>query len=297
MKVGVGIIIALMVSLVGHPAEGAPTPGPGSITDSGARGKPANKAASDALTSARVGAGSSGRVVAGPGHRPSISMVRSIGATTCRTSGIVPPLGAGRFGEPGIGGIALCPNVPGQPAPAAPPPPTPLEAAYYAWLYIIRLPSPTGKTQPTIGITGLDTFLTIGGPQTLVVDVPALGHAIHFDISSIYDVTWGDPRPDGSRTGSAVTRRHPDQGGPYPNGTLRHQYIERGTATITITQRWSANWSGGGESGSLPDSVETDGRLTLRSRRSRPSSRADRNATRREVTLRAVPRRTTWPHR
>jgi hypothetical protein len=130
-------------------------------------------------------------------------------------------------------------------------------------MYVINVPSPTASTQPTVAITGLDTFLTIHGPQSMSVDVAALGHTIHFDITSVYDIDWGDPRPDGSRTGAAVTRSHPNQGGPWPHGSLRHQDIERGTAEITITQRWSANWSGGGESGSLPDSVETTGSLSL----------------------------------
>ena len=174
----------------------------------------------------------------------------------------MPPLGVGRFGEPGIGGLPICPATPGQPA-QAPPPPTPLEAAYYAWLYIIDLPSPSASTQPTIGITGLDTFLTIQGQQGMVLDVPALGYNVHFEISSVYDIEWGDPRPDGTKTGAAVTRNHKDQGGPYPHGSLRHQYIERGSAKITITQRWSATWSTPTDGGSLPDSVETTGSLTL----------------------------------
>lgn len=225
------------------------------------RVEPGESAVGKELTDLHVGAGGKGKVVAGMGARPSISTVQNNGA--CRSAGIVPPLGIGRYGEPGIGGLPLCPSAPGQPAPAAPPPPTPLEAAYYAWLFVIDLPSPSASTQPTIGITGLDTFLTIQGQQGMVLDVPALGYNIHFDISSVYDVDWGDPRPDGSRNGAAVTRNHPNQGGPYPNGSLRHQYIERGTAEITITQRWSATWSGGGEGGSLPDSVETTGRLSL----------------------------------
>ena len=197
---------------------------------------------------------------AGTSQRPSISFVRRAG--DCRSAGIVPPLGVGRFGEPGIGSLPICASTPGQPA-QAPPPPTPLEAAYYAWLYVIDLPSPTASTQPAVGITGLDTFLTIQGEQRIVRDVTALGFDVHFDITSVYDVDWDDPRPDGTKTGAAVTRNHRDQGGPYPHGTLRHQYIERGSASITITQRWSASWSAGGEGGTLPDSIETTGGLTL----------------------------------
>jgi hypothetical protein len=224
---------------------------------------PSTAVVNDLITEARREAGNTGKVSIGSGFRPSISMVRTGGsAGICRTTGIVPPLGVGRYGEPGIGGLPICPAAPGQPAPVQPPP-TPLEAAYYAWLFVIDLPSPTGSTQPTVGITGLDTFLTIKGQQGMVVDVPALGFDVHFEITSVYDVDWDDPRPDGSRNGVAVTRNHRTQGGPYPTGDLRHQYIERGTADIVITQRWSATWSAGSEGGSLPDSVETTGSLSL----------------------------------
>lgn len=130
-------------------------------------------------------------------------------------------------------------------------------------MYIIYLPSPTASTQPAVGITGLDTFLTINGEQNMIRDVTALGFDVHFVITSVYDVDWGDPRPDDSTNGAAATRNHEDQGGPYPNGDLRHQYIQWGSAAITITQRWSATWSAAGEGGSLPDSVETRGSLTL----------------------------------
>ncbi len=53
------------------------------------------------------------------------------------------------------------------------------------------------------------------------------------------------------------------QGGPYPNGDPRHQYIERGRATIRVTQRWTARWEAGGESGTLADRLVTTSSLVL----------------------------------
>jgi hypothetical protein len=258
------VILFTLVAISVHdvPAGARPAPTPGGYTDGGDLTIPATVGVTNILNIHHHNAGLSGHFVLGNGPRPTIATVRTVGASPCRTSGIIPPLGAGHFGEPGIGGLALCPVAPGQPAPAAPPP-TPFEGAYYAWLYIIDLPSPTASTQPEVAITGLDTFLTIKGEQHIVRDVPALGYDIHFDITSVYDVDWGDPRPDGSSSGAAITKDHHGQGGPYPYGDLRHQYIDRGSATITITQRWSATWSGGGDGGSLPDSVETTGNLTL----------------------------------
>lgn len=259
---GLPVLVAtgILSATAAQAAKVVPLPAGFKATD--VRGVPGNRTFREEINKERREAGRKGDLVPGAGSRPAISTVRSLGSGTCRTSGIIPPLGVGAFGEPGIGGIPLCPAAPGQPSPL-PPPPTPFEGAYYAWLYIIDLPSPTASTQPTIGITGLDTFLSIQGPQRMVVDVPALGYNVRFDITSVYDVDWGDPRPDGTSTGAAVTRNHPDQGGPYPDGSLRHQYIERGSATITITQRWSATWSAAGQGGNLPDSVHTTGTLTL----------------------------------
>jgi hypothetical protein len=156
-------------------------------------------------------------------------------------------------------------NGPSTPTAASPPaPPTPAQAAVQAWQWQTKLPSPSLATSPPDGaITGLDLYLAIGGPQMLALDVPALGYVIHFDVTSLYDVDWGDPRPDGSPTGQAITRGHPNQGGPYPTGDLRHQYIQRGSATIQVTQRWTAHWTGGGDSGTITDRLSTTAAVTI----------------------------------
>jgi len=82
-------------------------------------------------------------------------------------------------------------------------------------------------------------------------------------VTSVYDVHWGDPRPDGSATGRAVTRNHPTQGGLYPVGDLRHQYIDRGEVTIEVVQKWTARWSAEGESGILADRLATSSTVTI----------------------------------
>jgi hypothetical protein len=145
-----------------------------------------------------------------------------------------------------------------------PPPPTPRDAAFQAWYWQTTLPDPTLATSPPdAAITGLDLYLAIGGPQTITIDVDALGYAVHLDVTSVYDIDWGEPRPDSSANGRAVTRNHPTQGGPYPSGDLRHQYIERGSATITVTQKWTAHWSAGGESGTIADRLATSASRTI----------------------------------
>jgi len=154
------------------------------------------------------------------------------------------------------------PAGPGQKA--QPPRPSPREAALEAWYWETELPDPSLATSPPNGaITGLDLYLAIGGPQNLTLDVPALGYVVHFEVSSVYDVTWGDPSPDASATGRAVTRNHPTQGGLYPVGDLRHQYIDRGQVTIEVVQKWTARWSANGESGVLADRLATSSTITI----------------------------------
>jgi len=148
--------------------------------------------------------------------------------------------------------------------PAAPPPPTPLQAANEAWYKEVVLPDPSLRTSPPRTLTGLDTFLTIGGRQNVSWSGTALGYQVRLEVSSTYDVDWGDPRPDGSTAnGRARITGTTSQGGPYPNGDLRHQYIERGSATIRVTQRWTAHWWAGGESGTLADRLLTSSSLSL----------------------------------
>lgn len=92
----------------------------------------------------------------------------------------------------------------------------------------------------------------------------ALGQQVSLKVDSTYDIDWGDPRPDESKAnGTARITGTTSQGGPYPNGDLRHQYIERGGATIKVTQRWTARWSAGGESGTLADRLLTTSSLAL----------------------------------
>jgi len=82
-------------------------------------------------------------------------------------------------------------------------------------------------------------------------------------VSSVYDINWGDPKPDNTDLGRAITKRHPTQGGPYPDGDLRHQYINRGQAKIEVTQRWKAEWSAGGEAGTIADRLGTSANITI----------------------------------
>ncbi len=173
------------------------------------------------------------------------------------------------FGDPhdvrDVSAIPDCPGAArGNRGRPAPPPPSARDAAFQAWYWETKLPDPRLATSPPDGaVAGLDLYLSIGGPQELTLDVPALGYVVHLEVSSVYDISWGDPQPDGSALGQAVTVNHPTRGGPYPTGDLRHQYIHRGTATIEVIQKWTARWSANGESGIIADRLATSATRTI----------------------------------
>jgi hypothetical protein len=152
----------------------------------------------------------------------------------------------------------------GSRASSSNPRPSPFDAAVQAWQTEVKLPDPILSTNPSIAITGLDTFLTISGPTTVTWSGTALGMPVHINVTSTYDIDWDEPRPDASKpNGAAKITGTTSQGGPWPNGDLRHQYIERGSATIQVTQRWTAHWSVGSESGVLADRLHTTSSLTV----------------------------------
>ncbi len=233
----------------------ATTPAPNVVGLGGGQSHPANENEGSTRTSTGgdpVSVGAGDQLPLGP-------VQMAPGGGLCTT-------GPGNLSGWGLMGVATIPSCPAGPAGAgapAPPPPTPLEAAYQAWYTEVVLPDPTLATNPTRAITGLDTFLTIGGPQTVTWAGTALGHQVRLDVASTYDIDWDDPRPDSQPNGRARITGTTSQGGPYPHGDLRHQYIDRGPVTIQVTQRWTAHWSAGGQSGTLADRLLTTSSLVL----------------------------------
>ena len=66
-----------------------------------------------------------------------------------------------------------------------------------------------------------------------------------------YYVDWGD----GTHTGP-----HSAEGGPWPDGQITHEYIHIGAYDVVVTERWTATWSFGSESGTLSE-LRTVGRI------------------------------------
>ncbi len=66
-----------------------------------------------------------------------------------------------------------------------------------------------------------------------------------------YFVDWGD----GTTTGP-----HAQEGDPWPNGRITHEYLRVGAYDVVVTERWTATWHFGSESGTLSE-LRTTGRI------------------------------------
>lgn len=116
----------------------------------------------------------------------------------------------------------------------------------------IPLPEPEPYIAPGRAITGMYAYLETRGTTTHSftetstpfgpLEIVATGH---------YYVDWGD----GTHTGP-----HASEGGPWPDGRITHEYINIGTYDVVVTERWTATWSFGAESGTL-DELQTVGRI------------------------------------
>lgn len=147
----------------------------------------------------------------------------------------------------------VCSNSP-TPAPTRP---TPGVAAALAWERQVQLPEPGLRIAPGWALTGKTAYLEIMGPRELDREYQALGYPITIAATSILDVDWGD---------GTVERGIRRRGGPWPSGDITHVYTDLGTYTVTVTQRWTANWRVGSQQGVIADRLVTTGSLQLEAR-------------------------------
>jgi hypothetical protein len=81
----------------------------------------------------------------------------------------------------------------------------------------------------------------------------ALGYTVTIEAGSTYDIDWGD-----GTTLTGVT----SQGGPYPNGDLRHSYqVVQTDNTVSVTQRWTARWTATGNGQTVSGVIDADDTL------------------------------------
>jgi hypothetical protein len=116
----------------------------------------------------------------------------------------------------------------------------------------IPLPKPEPHIAPGRAITGLLAYLETRGSTTYTYTEPDTPFGpLTIVATGKYYVDWGD----GTRTGP-----HSREGGPWPDGRITHEYINIGDYDVVVTERWTATWSFGAESGVL-DELRTVGRI------------------------------------
>lgn len=113
----------------------------------------------------------------------------------------------------------------------------------------VPLPSLRPQTQPrSTTLVNLPTILWTRA-EPLSRNVTLLGQQIELRITPI-SFTWvhGD--------GTSATTDSP--GAPYPEQTITHRYLRRGTVVLRLTTTWSAQWRLAGEAWrEVPGSVST----------------------------------------
>jgi len=117
----------------------------------------------------------------------------------------------------------------------------PVVVAIRAWQHI-PLPAPGPYIAPGWMITGKDAYLETRGElaHTSTVDTP-LG-PLTLRASGRYSVDWGDGTKDGPFT---------IEGRPWPEGQIRHVYINVGTYDVVLIEDWTATWQLGPYSGNI----------------------------------------------
>jgi hypothetical protein len=154
-------------------------------------------------------------------------------------------LGQGLFSGPYL----ACPIPAGQTEESATAS-TPVAVSVEYWEHI-PLPRPQPHIAPGRAITGLLAYLETSNEVRHIYTNSTLFGPLEIVATGRYYVDWGD----GQRTGP-----YDAEGGPWPDGTITHQYIDVGNYDVVVTERWTAAWKLGGESGNLRQ-LQTVGRI------------------------------------
>ena len=139
------------------------------------------------------------------------------------------------------------PLQPGQPVPAI----TRALVAARAWETRVPLPRPKPSIAPGRAITGKLAFLDTGGSVVHTYTEETTFGPLRIDATGTYMISWGDGETSGP---------YAFEGEPWPEGQITHEYQRVGTYDVVVTERWTATWSVGGQSGVLR-TLQTVGRI------------------------------------
>ena len=132
---------------------------------------------------------------------------------------------------------------------------TPAAAAALVWQDSVELPDPVLEIKPGYAITGKAAYLEVTSPRTITTTTTAFGHAVELTVKSVLDIDWGD---------GTVERNVTRQGGPWPTGDISHVYTDTNPAApVHVTQRWTASWRVGTQTGVIADQLFTETTLPL----------------------------------
>lgn len=138
------------------------------------------------------------------------------------------------------------PQVAGQLAPVE----TRSMLARRAWEHVL-LPEPRPAIAPGRAITGKRAYLETRGDVAFSHVSPTVFGELRIAATGSYTITWGDGETSGP---------HTFEGQAWPDGRITHDYLNVGNYDITVTERWTARWSLGGQSGVLR-TLQTSGRI------------------------------------
>lgn len=138
------------------------------------------------------------------------------------------------------------PLAPGQPAPVE----TPSMVARRHWERV-PLPVPQPAIAPGRAITGKLAYLETRGAVTHTYTNDTMFGPLVIVATGSYVIDWGDGETSGP---------HSFEGKAWPDGQITHEYINVGSYDIVVTERWTATWRLGGESGVLR-TLQTTGRI------------------------------------
>lgn len=128
-------------------------------------------------------------------------------------------------------------RAPGQAGPVE----TPAMVARRYWEEI-PLPVPRPRIAPGRAITGKLAYLETNGETRHLYTNSTVFGPLEIVATGSYSVNWGD----GHSTGP-----HAFEGKPWPDGRITHEYQDIGAYDVVVTERWTATWRLGGQSGVL----------------------------------------------
>jgi len=142
-----------------------------------------------------------------------------------------------------------CPEVPRAAGAPAPVETRAMVAARY-WEQV-PLPKPKPAIAPGRAITGKLAYLETKGETAHTYTNDTVFGPLEIVAKGGYTVAWGDGETSGP---------HSFEGQAWPNGRITHDYLDIGRYNVVVTEKWTATWRLGGESGALR-TLQTTGRI------------------------------------